>query len=235
MAQQDLAYRIDEKQARLKAEANALWQATVMIAEERGEGAEAALENFLQEYESVTVALDWAVHVPEAVMARQLLSQLRESGASAIAAAAEDTKLASCENLIELESSAMQGSLTEGQTSCLEYRLLRERLQTEKSDISIVLIVNAQTSGQEEEWDRLVGRHLEEFDRSDPNLCFQYAVRLHRAGVAFDEDAIRWADVALENKHVWNEDTYSRNVNALLEIASAGQSTTVARSGDDLC
>jgi hypothetical protein len=190
----------------------------MMIAEEGVDGAPEALTAFLEEYETVTVQLDWAVHIPEAIEARQLLARLQSEGSGVIESAVEDAQLASCENLVELESPASQGEMSGEQMECLELRLLREPLQTTRIKISLVLIINAQRAGEQDAWERLVSRHLEDFDRSDPNLCFAYAVHLHRAGVDSAEEAIRWADVALENKQVWPAGPYKKNVYALFKL-----------------
>jgi hypothetical protein len=229
LAQHDLATRIDELQARIKAEANALWQATVLVATEDDEGAEDALSAFLDEYEFVTVQLDWAVHIPEAVEARKLLTRIKAKGAEAIDEAADDVRLASCDNLVELESAAGQGRLNQAQIECLEYRLVREPLQTTRVHVSMVLIINAQRASDQAAWERLVSRHLEDYDRSNPDLCFSYAVFLHRlgadraqdahhSGVEQAEEAIHWADVALQNKQVWPAGAYKKKVYALLKL-----------------
>ena len=78
----------------------------------------------------------------------------------------------------------------------------------------------------------VISRHLEDFDRSDPNLCFRYAVHLHKLDLErsgdeisaeFAEDAIHWADVALENKAIWPAGPYKKNVYHLMKLrAEAG-------------
>ena len=54
----------------------------------------------------------------------------------------------------------------------------------------------------------LLGRHLQEIDRSDPDLCFKYSLTLARKGIDHAEETIRWADYALENKQEWTKATY---------------------------
>jgi hypothetical protein len=61
-------------------------------------------------------------------------------------------------------------------------------------------------------------RHLEDIDRSDPNLCMKYAVHLSRGGVGRAHGVIRWADYALENKQVWSGATYTKNVDSLYKL-----------------
>ena len=94
---------------------------------------------------------------------------------------------------------------------------MTERLQTTKDKISRLLIINAQAKGQKEEWNQLMRRHLEDIDRSDPDMCMQYGVFLFKRGDDMEE-TIRWANVALENKHTWSGKTYVSRVNNLLRL-----------------
>lgn len=124
----------------------------------------------------------------------------------------------SCDDLVALEVPAMMGQLGVGRRKCLERRLASESRQTMKNKISRVLIADAQARGDKADWERLMKRHLETIDRSDPNLCFQYAIQLSREGVSRAHGVIRWADYALENKHVWTGNNYKRNVYALYKL-----------------
>jgi hypothetical protein len=40
--------------------------------------------------------------------------------------------------------------------------------------------LDAEARGDKAEWQRLMKRHLEDIDRSDPNLCLKYAMFLSR-------------------------------------------------------
>ena len=53
-------------------------------------------------------------------------------------------------------------------------------------------------------------RHLEDIDRSDPNLCLKYAMFLSRGGDAWG--VIRWSNYALDNKQAWSGPTYTKYV-----------------------
>ncbi len=120
-----------------------------------------------------------------------------------------------CTDLVTLEPAAMMGSLTLGQTKCLEARLSSESQQTTKAKISLVLINNAEGKGDKTDWERLVKRHLEEIDRSDPDLCYKYSLQLSRGGAGRASGVIRWADYSLENKSKWTGNTYKSRVFAL--------------------
>ncbi len=123
-----------------------------------------------------------------------------------------------CTDLVTLEPAAMMGSLTTAQGKCLEARLASESQQTTKAKISLVLINNADGKGDKAEWERLVKRHLEDIDRSDPDLCYKYSLQLSRGGAGRASGVIRWADYALENKSKWTGTTYKSRVFALYKL-----------------
>ncbi len=105
-----------------------------------------------------------------------------------------------CDNLIALEGPAMMGQLNPMQKRCLEGRIGSDEALTLKRKVSLVLINNAQAKGDQGAWERLVKRHLENLDQSDPNLCLSYSIHLFKKGDAFARQVIRWSDKALENK-----------------------------------
>jgi len=125
---------------------------------------------------------------------------------------------ADCSNLVQLEPAALMGKLSTAQSGCLEKSLGSAGTQTQKDKISRVLLSNAEASGNKKEWERLMRRHLEEIDRSDPNLCFKYALHLSRGGVGRAWGAIKWADYALENKTQWSGTTYKTRVYQLYQL-----------------
>ena len=128
-----------------------------------------------------------------------------------------------CSDLMALEAPALMGRLTPVQISCLEETLTTRPPQTTKDKISRVLLINADASNNRAEWARLLRRHLNEIDRSDPDLCFQYAIYLAGGGVSRAQRVIRWADYALENKSRWMGDTFQSRVFDLYRLkAQAG-------------
>ncbi|MSP54689.1 MAG: hypothetical protein EXR69_03655 [Myxococcales bacterium] len=120
-----------------------------------------------------------------------------------------------CTDLVSLEPAAMMGSLTTAQSKCLEGRLATEAQQTTRAKISLVMINNADGKGDKSEWERLVKRHLEDVDRSDPDLCYKYSLQLSKGGAGRATGVIRWADYSLENKAKWSGNTYKSRVFAL--------------------
>ena len=122
-----------------------------------------------------------------------------------------------CDDLVSLEAPAMMGNLGVGRRKCLESRISGSS-QTTKNKISRVLISDAEARGDRSDWERLMKRHLEDIDRSDPNLCFTYAIHLSRGGVGRAHGVIRWADYALENKQQWSGSTYKKNVYGLYKL-----------------
>lgn len=130
------------------------------------------------------------------------------------AAVSDDT----CTDLVKLEPQAMLGQLRPGQVKCIEGRIGNEDAQTTKDKLSRVLIANAEGRGDKVEWERLVKRHLEDLDRSDPDMCFKYATQLSRGGTGRAPGVIRWADYALENKQRWSGTTYTKRVYDLYRL-----------------
>jgi hypothetical protein len=147
----------------------------------------------------------------------------------------------SCDDLVALEPAALMGRMVPGQVKCLEGRLTSADLQTDKDKISRVLMQNAEAAGNKSEWERLIKRHLEDIDRSDPNLCFKYALHLSRGGVGRAWGVIKWADYALENKQQWTGSTYKARVNALYQLRAEAavklwedaNAKMLAAAGDD--
>ena len=119
---------------------------------------------------------------------------------------------AGCSDLIALEAPALMGRLRPDQISCLEASFESGATQTTKDKMSRVLLINADASNNRTEWARLIRRHLNQIDRSDPDLCFQYAIYLAGGGVSRAERVIRWADYALENKTRWSGTTFQSRV-----------------------
>ena len=124
----------------------------------------------------------------------------------------------SCADLVRLEPQAMLGQLRPGQVKCIDARIGTEGAQTTKDKLSRVLIANAEGKGDKVEWERLVKRHLEDVDRSDPDMCFKYATQLSRGGTGRAPGVIRWADYALENKQRWSGTTYTKRVTDLYRL-----------------
>ncbi|MBM75593.1 MAG: hypothetical protein CMK59_09345 [Proteobacteria bacterium] len=110
-----------------------------------------------------------------------------------------------CEDLIALEGSAMMGQLKPSQLRCLEQRIGSSEPLVHRRKASVVLINNARAKGDQAAWERYVKRHLNKLDQSDPNLCLSYSIYLFKKGVAFSQESIRWAEIALENKNQFNK------------------------------
>jgi hypothetical protein len=127
----------------------------------------------------------------------------------------------------------MMGELSDGQKGCLQKRMSTASQQTEKKKISLVLIMDAEAGGESKAWEQLMANHLENLDRSDPNMCFKYAIHLSRKGAGHAHGVIRWADYALENKQSWSGATYKKNVYGLFQLrAQAANKLWEAASKD---
>jgi len=119
--------------------------------------------------------------------------------------------------LVELEPYATKGALEDVQKSCLEDSYTSADLQTTKDKISRVLLVNAYAYNTKQ-WAALVARHLEEVDRSDPDIAYLYAFYLYNNNKADSEDVIQWTNVALERRDTWTGDVYVSRVYGLMRL-----------------
>ena len=135
-----------------------------------------------------------------------------------------------CDDLMLLEGSAMMGELDAAAKSCLETKIAGGIPLTQKRDVSLLLINNAEASRNMSEWSKLVGRHLKKFDQSDPVVCMRYAYYLSKKGVGSATKVIKWSEVALANKHQWSGTEFKKNVNALygMRASAANQLWTNA-------
>jgi len=132
-----------------------------------------------------------------------------------------------------MEPSALMGRLREGQVDCIEDRMFTAS-QVDKDKLSRLLMVNSEANKDTREWERLVRRHLEEIDRSDPNLCFKYAVHLSKGGVSRSYGVIKWTQYALENKSRWSGSTFKKRVTDLYRLRAQAASRIWEQANRDL-
>ncbi|MFZ5480266.1 MAG: hypothetical protein ACOZNI_26110 [Myxococcota bacterium] len=212
--------------------------------------AQKALEAFVAKWDAATVDVDGAkvaVAIAEVADARKRLddfSRVANKGKKKKRKAKTARKFepkappvsaatAACQDLLKVEPFAIAGELTPELVTCLEARLTEEARQTTKDKLSRLLIVNADSKGDKEEWARLVERHLEDIDRSDPDLCFKYALTVARGDVDDAPIVLRWTEYALENKHVWEGPTYVSRVNNILRLRAETGARLWADAEDD--
>ncbi len=139
---------------------------------------------------------------------------------------------AGCDDLFALEAPAMMGQLSAGQRACLDRRIASESQQTTKKKVSLVLIMDAEARGDKKAWETLMKRHLTSIDRSDPNMCFKYAIHMSRGGAGRAHSVIRWADYALENKQAWTGAQYKKNVYGLYKLRAQAANKLWQRASD---
>jgi hypothetical protein len=131
---------------------------------------------------------------------------------------------AECDDLRALETKAMLGQLGVANRKCLDGRLATSSKLTDKDKISRVLLADAKARDDKPDWERLMKRHLESIDRSDPNMCLVFAIFLHKRGVGKATQVIKWSDYALENKSKWSGASHTRNVYYLHQLKSEAAS-----------
>lgn len=125
---------------------------------------------------------------------------------------------AECGDLIKLEPAAMMGKLSDAEIRCLDDNMMRAERMTTKDKISRVLLADAWAKQDEHRWEGVARRHLEEIDRSDPDMCYKFALYLSQKGPDRMEEALKWADVALENRSMWTGDLHVKRVYSLYKL-----------------
>lgn len=124
-----------------------------------------------------------------------------------------------CGALLELEPAARLGRLSETQIRCLNSALDEAARQTAKDRISRLLLGDAYAKGDIHRWMGVAARHLEEVERADPDLIYQFSYNIVQLGNPDRMDeAVYWAGVALENKSHWEGELYVRRVYGLYKI-----------------
>jgi hypothetical protein len=131
---------------------------------------------------------------------------------------------AECGELRKLEPKAMMGKLSDPEIRCLDRTLRESPTQTYKDKVSRILMADAFAKKSDDRWEAIVRRHLNDIDRSDPDLCFKFSTFMSKKvadkGPDAADEVMKWADVALENKQVWTGDTYVKRVSSLYKIKS---------------
>jgi len=130
-------------------------------------------------------------------------------------AGTEDTV---CTDLIALEPRAITGNLEADHVDCLERRLRHADRQTTKNKISRLLMADAWAKKEILRWEAATRRHLEEIDRSDPDLCYMFARHQSKHGAERVDSTIKWANAALANSLQWEGPTRVERVLALHRI-----------------
>lgn len=226
--------RVKKAEEKLLVVAKAEWDAVAATTQKASPEAEAALKAFLAKWDAATVLVDGAqvaVAVPYAAEARARLDEFARAAAKATKKKKKKSRrtsakepppppvaTAACQDLLPLEPKAITGELSPDLVRCLESRIEEEKLLTTKDKLSRMLLVNADAKGDVAEWTRLAARHLEDFDRSDPDLCFKFSLVLARGPIEDAELVLKWSDYALENKHNWDGPTYMSRVYNLLRL-----------------
>jgi len=127
---------------------------------------------------------------------------------------------AELDRLRDLESGATKGALSKAEIDCLEKAYAASEVQTSKNKISRVLLVNAYAYSTKE-WAKLMDRHLEEVDQSDPDLAYLWAIYKYNNGAEKHADeVVKWTETALERRDVWTGDVYVSRVYGLMKLRS---------------
>jgi hypothetical protein len=153
------------------------------------------------------------VHIPEVLQAQRLLKDYGNTGNIV----AFDPAI--CENPEDLEPDAMLGELSREVIACLEAKLRLERIQSEKSKISLLMINNDMSGKYWDSWEFRVRNHLKNIDRSQPDLTFAFSIYLNNKGSEYFKEALYWSDYTLETRNQWPEgQTFVEKTNKLLQL-----------------
>lgn len=131
-----------------------------------------------------------------------------------------------------LEPAATRGALTQSDRDCLEASYHAATEQTVKNKISRVELVDAYAYDTRT-WARLVQRHLDEVDRSDPDMAYLYAFWLYNNDVRNAVDAVRWCEVALERKSIWEGPVFVSRVYGLMKLRALAATTRWKTAEED--
>jgi len=117
-----------------------------------------------------------------------------------------------------LEPQALSGMLDGATVTCLEMGYLNAQSQTDKGKISRVLMANAYVTDTAQ-WARLVKRHLDEVEQSDPDIGYLYANYLFNRRDPDYRGAVRYAEIAFERRaDNWEGDVFTTRSHHLLRL-----------------
>lgn len=197
----------------LRAEATTVWNDVLFDVQKGGQQGEDALKRYIERYENTKISVNWIVHVPQVSKARIMLKDYANAGNII----PFDPEI--CKDLLALEGLAMMGSFSKEQIACLEAQLRLERIQTQKSKISTILINNDFNAKNWDSWEARVRYHLRSIDRSQPDMSFAFAVFLKQKGSEYFKEALKWSDYTLETRTVWPDgDQFVVKSNRLFQL-----------------
>lgn len=207
------ARRLEFSADYLKAQADEDWQMTIYEAQKGGPDGEEALRSFLKKYEYSSISMKWSIYVPQVQEARQLMQTYEREGNIG------SFSIEDCQDRAEIKAVAARGGLSAGQIGCLESQIRLNRTQTERTKLSLILINDAQMKKDMTLWEKLVRRHLEEYDRSNPTLCLSFSSFLYQKGSEHHRESLKWANYANETRARWQGgENYIHMSNTLLQL-----------------
>jgi hypothetical protein len=207
-----------------------------------------AVKAYVEKWDRHSLSLDWTLTPPQVGAAKAMLAPKPEPTAPANAeppkaddaqanatdpapkkappakgstpakAAAPVSDSSDCTENSTLENFAMMGALGELRIQCVEDRITNSPRQTERDKLSRILLYDAEIRKASDEWADLMKRHLEDIDRSDPDLCFKYAIYLSRNNADEGHEIIRWINYSLENRDKWKATLYVQRNDALQRL-----------------
>lgn len=159
------------------------------------------------------------------------------------ATAAEEECIDFAEHILglkHLEPLAIRGQLSAFDVDCLETGYANARSQTDKGKISRVLMANAYVTNSDE-WARLVERHMDEVEQSDPDIAYLFANYLFNQDQPDHAGVVKYSQLAYERRaDRWEGRTFVVRTHHILRLRAIAQlkqweaaELEVARSEDD--
>ena len=105
---------------------------------------------------------------------------------------------AECDDLVQMETLARRGQVTDEHMACL--RAKYRRPQAPKQRVLSVMMDQADTDADGHAWEELLAWHWNLTGMDDPLMAYRYAEFLVDHGAAETEEALKWAQVALNSE-----------------------------------
>ncbi len=105
---------------------------------------------------------------------------------------------APCDDLVEMETMAKRGTVTNDHMSCLKSKYRKP--QAPKKRILSIMMGQCNTDSEGKAWEELMAWHWNLTGVDDPLLAYNYAEFLVEHGAEDTEEAMKWAQVALSRE-----------------------------------
>ena len=140
---------------------------------------------------------------------------------------------APCDDLVQMESLARRGGVTNDHMACLKSKYRKP--QAPKKRILTIMMDQANTDKEGKAWEELMAWHWNLTGVDDPLLAYNYAEFLVSTGAEETEEAMKWAQVALSREDGFTGRTGRQALQRLhmLRVATAQRMVEDAQAAVD--